>query len=81
MASSYSTPAVPASLSIAISEKLTRDNYRLWRAQVLPVIRAAQLEGFIDVSKRAPEKTLEVKKDSKKVVVPNPEYVTWHLHD
>jgi hypothetical protein len=45
------------------------------------VIRAAQLEGFIDVSERAPEKTLEVKKDSKKVVVPNPEYVTWHLHD
>jgi hypothetical protein len=69
------------SLSIAVSEKLTRDNYRLWRAQVLPTIRATQLEGFIDGSDRAPEKTLEVEKDSKKVVVPNPEYVTWRVRD
>jgi hypothetical protein len=53
----------------------------LWRTQVLPVIRVAQLEGFIYGSKRAPKKTLEVEKDSKKVVVPNPEYVTWHVCD
>jgi hypothetical protein len=33
-------------------KKLTRDNYRLWRAQVLPAIQAAQLEGFIDGSEK-----------------------------
>jgi hypothetical protein len=40
MASSSST-AVPASLSILVSEKLTRDNHRLWCVQVLPAISAA----------------------------------------
>jgi hypothetical protein len=67
MASSSS--AVPASLSIPVSEKLTRDNYRLWCAQVLSAIRAAQLEGFIDDSEKASEKILEVEKDSKKLTV------------
>jgi hypothetical protein len=62
-------------------DKRQLNNYRLWRAQVLPTIRATQLEGFIDGSDRAPEKTLEVEKDSKKVVVPNPEYVTWRVRD
>jgi hypothetical protein len=32
---------VHASLSIPVSEKLTRDNHRLWCAHVLPAIRAA----------------------------------------
>jgi hypothetical protein len=44
MVSSSSTLAIPASLSIAVFEKFTRDNYRLWRAQVVPAIRAARLE-------------------------------------
>jgi hypothetical protein len=73
MASS-SSPTIPASLSILVSEKLTRDNFRLWHAQVVLVIRAAQLEGFIDGSKKALEITLEIEKDSKKLMVPNPDY-------
>jgi hypothetical protein len=44
-------------------------------------IHEAQLEGFIDGSERAPEKTLEVENDSKKVVVPNPDYVMWRVRD
>jgi hypothetical protein len=73
MASS-SSPTIPASLSILVSEKLTRDNFCLWHAQVVLVIRAAQLEGFIDGSKKALEITLEIEKDSKKLMVPNPDY-------
>jgi hypothetical protein len=80
MASSSST-AVPASLSIPVSEKLTWDNHRLWCAQVLPVICAAQLEGFLDGSEKAPEKNLEIEKDFKKLTVPNPDYVVWRVCD
>jgi hypothetical protein len=79
MASSSS--AAPASLSIPVSEKLTRDNYRLWRAQVVPVIRVAQLKGFIDGSEKAPEKILEVEKDYKKITVANPDYAVWRVRD
>jgi hypothetical protein len=81
MASSSSNPAVSASLSIPASEKLTKDNYRLWRAQVLPAICAAQLEGFIDGSKSVLVKILEVEKDSKKMKVPNPDFAVWRMRD
>jgi hypothetical protein len=70
-----SSSSVPVSLSIPFSEKLTRDNYRLWRAQVLPTICVAQLKGFIEGTEKAPEKTLETEKDSKKVVILNPDHV------
>jgi hypothetical protein len=72
---------VPASLSIPVSEKLTRDNHHLWCAQVLPAIRAAQLEGFLDGSEKEPEKNLEIEKDSKKLTVPNPNYAVWRVRD
>jgi hypothetical protein len=37
-------------------------------------IRTAQLEGFINGSEKAPEKILEVEKDSKKMMVANTDY-------
>jgi hypothetical protein len=81
MTGSSSTPNIPASLSILVSGKLTRENFHLWRAQVLPAIRAAQLEGFIDGTERVSTKTLEVEKDSKKVLFSNPDYATWCVCD
>jgi hypothetical protein len=81
MVSSSSTPAIPASLLILVSKKLTWDNFRLWCAEVLPTIRAAQLEGFIDGSERASAKTLEVEKDSKTKIVLNPNYTMWCARD
>jgi hypothetical protein len=38
-----STTTVPSILSVLINEKLTKTNYPLWHAQVLPAIHAAQL--------------------------------------
>jgi hypothetical protein len=81
MANSSSTPNIPASLSIPVSEKLTREKFQLWHAQVVPTIRAAQLEGFIEGTERVPMKTIEVKKDSKKVLILNPDYATWCVRD
>jgi hypothetical protein len=76
-----SSAIVPVSLSIPVTEKLTRDNFRLWHAQVLPAILAAQLEGFIDGSDKALEKTLEIEKDAKKLVVLDPNYAVWRMRD
>jgi hypothetical protein len=44
-------------------------------------IRVAQLEGFLDGSEKAPEKNLEIEKDSKKLTVPNPDYAVWRVRD
>jgi hypothetical protein len=76
-----SSSAAPTSLLISVSEKLTRDNFRLLRAQVLPTISAAQLEGFILGSEKALAKILVVEKDSKKVTVPNPDFAVWRVRD
>jgi hypothetical protein len=45
------------------------------------VIHVAQLEGFLDGSEKAPEKNLEIEKNSKKLTVPNPDYAVWCVHD
>jgi hypothetical protein len=76
-----SSSFVLASLSIPVSEKLTRDNYHLWRAQVLLAICKAQLESFIEGTEKELEKTLEMEKDSRKVVIPNPDHAVWCVRD
>ena len=66
----------------SISEKLTRDNFLLWKAQIMPGIRAAQFEGYLDGTKVAPVKTLELVKDDKtKVTTSNPEHEKWLKED
>jgi hypothetical protein len=71
-----------AALGPKISEKLTWENYVLWKAQILPAIRGAQLEGILYGTTKAPTSTLVIKKDSKPdEEVPNPAYSTWVAQD
>jgi hypothetical protein len=66
----------------AISEKLTRDNFLLWKAQIMPGIRAAQYEGYLDGTKPAPAKLVELVKDDKtKFTTINPDYEKWLKED
>ena len=76
MASSSS--AAPSLLSNQVSKKLTRENFLLWKAQVLPQIRGPGLYGYLDGSKPAPEPTISsTDKDGKTVIVPNPLHTAW----
>ncbi|CAO2144057.1 unnamed protein product [Urochloa humidicola] len=71
-----------AQLGPPVAEKLTRDNHLLWKAQLLPVVRGAQLMGILDGSTPAPVKTLEIETaDKKKDIVPNLEYASWLQKD
>jgi hypothetical protein len=66
------------------SEKLSRDNYTLWRAQVLPAIRGAQLVDLLEGVDAAPPKKITVKatdKDKESTEVPNPAYGAWLARD
>ena len=49
----------------------------LWKAQVLPPIRGAQLAGYLDGSTPAPPVLLDVTKEDKTEKVPNPAYAPW----
>jgi len=75
--SNYASP----SLGPPVAEKLTRDNFRLWKAQVLPAIRGAQLMSILEGKTLAPSPTMEVENAEKKEVVPNPEYKQWLAKD
>jgi len=75
--SNYASP----SLGPPVAEKLTRDNFRLWKAQVLPAIRGAQLMSILEGKTLAPSPTMEVENAEKKEVVPNPEYGQWLAKD
>ncbi|CAO2039684.1 unnamed protein product [Urochloa humidicola] len=69
--------AIGAPFGLPISEKLTKSNLPLWKLQVLPAIRGAQLQGFIDGTEAAPPKQIDTKIDGKDVKSANPEYARW----
>ncbi|GJN40100.1 hypothetical protein PR202_gb29269 [Eleusine coracana subsp. coracana] len=63
MACSSSSLLMPPSLLILVMEKLIRDNFCLWRVQVLLAIQSAQLEDYIDGLTSALAKTVPAEKD------------------
>jgi hypothetical protein len=80
--SPFSSTTIPSILSIPISEKLTKTNYPLWRAQVLPAIHATQLEGLITSAEKVPEQSISVTNDDKTVSKEiNPSYIAWIARD
>jgi hypothetical protein len=85
MASESSLPATnPTSFTVQITEKLTKTNYRLWRVQILPAVRATQLEDILTGIQRMPglpAKTVAVKTDDTTTAMPNSEYVKWMTRD
>jgi hypothetical protein len=71
MASSSSITAVP------VREKLTKSNYLLWHAHVMPAIRAAELEGFLTGDEKSLAKTITSNDDKgQEVHLHNPAY-SW----
>jgi hypothetical protein len=78
MASNSSTPTIlPNSFSVPISKKLTKTNYRLWRAHIMPAICSAQLEDLLTGINRMSAKTIAVKNGDSTTVQANPEYTKW----
>lgn len=70
---------MPATFAIPVTEKLNKNNYTIWKLQVLPAIRGAQFVGYIDSSLSAPPK--EVDGGEGKEKVPNPAYAAWLAQD
>jgi hypothetical protein len=79
-ASSFVPPAVYA-LGYPMMEKLARNNHPLWKAQVLSVIKGAQVGHFLDSSTQPLPKTVPVSKEKPYELVPNPDYEAWVAKD
>jgi hypothetical protein len=74
---SSTTTTIPSILAVPISEKLTKSNYPLWSAQVLPAIHAAQLYDLLTSDEVSPAKKLSTEIDGKTIKQPNPMYTVW----
>jgi alpha-D-ribose 1-methylphosphonate 5-triphosphate synthase subunit PhnH len=79
--SSSSTTTVPSTLVVPISKKLMKSNFPLWHAQVLPAVRAAQLDDFLTGEEKHPEKEITVIVDEKSIKQRNPTYTAWMARD
>jgi hypothetical protein len=82
MASSSTSSTTSSPLGQPVTEKLTRDNFLFWKAQILPPLRGAQLNGLLDGSRAAPAKTIDVEEADKLIKkVNNYEYALWVAQD
>ena len=90
-ASSSSSPMEPTSASTTfpfaaslnpLTLRLDRTNYNFWRAQVLPSVRAHNLEGFLLGSIQPPAQFVDTAGSNGVVTrVINPDYVVWNRQD
>jgi hypothetical protein len=57
--------------------KLTKNNFALWKAQVLPILRGAQLQSYLYRSAVALQENINTKKCADSSEKSNPEYTWW----
>jgi hypothetical protein len=60
------TATMTTTLGQSISEKLSGENYILWKAQVLAVVRGVRLHGYLDGLITAPSKIVQVQQSDKR---------------
>ncbi|KAF5469002.1 hypothetical protein F2P56_013107 [Juglans regia] len=75
--------SAPLNLQNLVTIKLTKDNFLLWRAQILPYLRGQQLIGYVDGTIPCPPPTIQItsKEDDIIKTSPNPEFSQWYNQD
>ncbi|KAA8547824.1 hypothetical protein F0562_004253 [Nyssa sinensis] len=85
MAASPSNSVTPVHLHSLVTVKLTKDNYRLWKTQIVPYLRGQRLFGFVDGSLPCPSPTIPnpdaTTNPNAPPEVPNPNYNSWYDQD
>jgi hypothetical protein len=64
-----------------ITIKLTRENYLLWKAQVVPYLRGQHLFQFVDGSSTIPQPIITASSNGASTTLINPEFTQWQLQD
>jgi histone deacetylase 1/2 len=69
-------------VGITVTEKLSRTNHAMWRAQILTAVRGFRLEGHLTGAIPAPAAEVDGKDATgKDIKTPNPEYAEWYARD
>jgi hypothetical protein len=76
-----SSPAPTVIHLMPVSEKLTRGNHTVWKAQVVTALRGAQLYGFLDGISITPAAQIKANVGSDEEDVPNPAFVVWKAQE
>lgn len=73
----------PALLAVNhfVTIKLNRDNYLLWKAQLIPYLRSQGLLGCVNGSVPTPLPTTTHTVEGNATQIPNPAYLTWFQQD
>jgi hypothetical protein len=74
-----STTIVP--LHHVVTIKLNKNNFFLWRAQLLPYLCSSKLIGYLDDTLIAPVSQIAASAQTGDELVPNPVYEQWHNTD
>ncbi|GKV30528.1 hypothetical protein SLEP1_g39331 [Rubroshorea leprosula] len=78
---SSQTTASP-SLTNLVTEKLTYDNFLLWKVQIVPIAKGYGVMDHLDGLKLAPSEFVELEDDKGKTnLEPNLEYEKWYAQD
>lgn len=80
MASSTAPPAAH-SIGYPPTEKLGRNNFEMWRAQVLSAINGAQMAHTIDPTFESPAKMITKSAEKPTEMILNPECTAWFAKD
>ncbi|KAK4433482.1 hypothetical protein Salat_1110500 [Sesamum alatum] len=75
--SPMATAFAPIPLHHAVTIHLTKTNFLIWRAQLLPYLRSTKLLGYLDGSIAAPAQYV----NAGAAQVPNPAYTQWYDQD
>lgn len=81
-----SLPTVSSSNAIlllhhAVTVRLSKANFLLWRAQLLSYLRSNNLMGYIDGTKAAPPMKIPMSTAPGATLIDNPDYVVWNNTD
>lgn len=81
MASSSAPPASFSPIGCPITEKLAKNNFPLWKAQVLSALRGAQVAHFLNADASVPPKQTPKSSEKPDELISNPNYETWVAKD
>jgi histone deacetylase 1/2 len=85
MASFSSNSVTPINIHSLVTVKLTKDNYLLWKTQIVPYLRGQRLFGFVDGTISSPSPTIPNPEAATSQTAPaeisNPHYSTWYDQD
>jgi hypothetical protein len=80
MASSPAVPFIPPNIGQLMTFKLEGPNYITWSNQVIPILKANDLMGFMDGSKPCPLKYV-LDDQGKATATLNPAFLLWNKKD